>query len=140
MGTDGELGQMAGRLIGVAVGLTYAHLAQSDVTLVAQRLADVRLLAYGYLAYLLVASIAVIRHGAVSRTVRYANTFADVNAVTTALYLGDAQVAPGVIYYLWAMAGNGFRYGARYLYFGQILAIVGSWKTTRRTGSCCPAC
>ena len=125
MGPDGEIGQMAGRLIGVAVGLTYAHLAQADVSQVTQRLSNVRLLAYGYLAYLAVALTAVIRNGAVSKTVRYANTFADVNAVTAALYLGDAQVAPGVIYYLWAMAGNGFRYGAKYLYFGQILAIIG---------------
>lgn len=125
MGTDGELGQMAGRLIGVAVGLSYAHLAESGVTQVAERLASVRILAYCYLAYLVIASAAVIRRGAVSPALRYANTFADVNAVTAALYLGDAQVAPGVIYYLWAMAGNGFRYGARYLYFGQILAIIG---------------
>lgn len=125
IGTDGELGQMAGRLIGVAVGLTYAHFAEAQVSLVAERLANVRLLAYGYLAYLLVASAIVVRKRAVTPAIRYANTFADVNAVTAALYLGDAQVAPGVIYYLWAMAGNGFRYGARYLYFGQVLAIAG---------------
>jgi signal transduction histidine kinase/CheY-like chemotaxis protein len=46
----------------------------------------------------------------------------DIGAITAFLCLGGEYAA--IVFYLWVIIGNGFRYGRRYLHFAQLLALA----------------
>jgi len=56
---------------------------------------------------------------------RYMGIVVDMVMVTYALYFASGIAAALYGGYLWAIIANGLRYGKRYLYFSQTLAVIG---------------
>ncbi len=56
---------------------------------------------------------------------RFAGMVVDFGCISAAIYLGGEMGPPIYGAYLWVVVGNGFRYGARYLYLAMFLSLVG---------------
>ena len=61
----------------------------------------------------------------VSHVRRVLGMVVDIGALTVALHMGDAGTALFYPIYLWAILGNGFRYGVVYLAIAAAMSIVG---------------
>ena len=59
------------------------------------------------------------------RTLRITGIAADTIAISTGLYLTGVNGAPWYGVYLWAILGNGFRFGEKYLYLSGVSSLVG---------------
>ncbi len=56
---------------------------------------------------------------------RIAGMLVDFGATSAGLYFGGEAATPLYGVYLWVVVGNGFRYGARYLYLATALSVTG---------------
>jgi len=56
---------------------------------------------------------------------RVAGMVVDFGCISATIYLGGEMGPPVYGAYLWVVVGNGFRFGARYLYLAMTLSLVG---------------
>lgn len=97
-----------------------------------------------FLSFSLAVFVGILIYPQVSVVRRILGIAGDVGATTYALYfLGDVAT-PFFGIYLWNSIGNGFRYGARYLYLSSTLGVLGFsfvltasdyWTTHRALGA-----
>jgi two-component system sensor histidine kinase RpfC len=69
--------------------------------------------------------ISIVAHPQISVVRRILGMLADLTAATYILYFLESAGTPVYGMYLWISFGNGFRYGARYLYLSGALSVAG---------------
>ncbi|MFT5224966.1 MAG: two-component system sensor histidine kinase RpfC [Polaribacter sp.] len=69
--------------------------------------------------------IAIVINPVASPTRRVLGTLLDSISLSILMFLSGEYAVPLFAIYLWVILGNGFRYGVRYLYISQFVAITG---------------
>jgi len=69
--------------------------------------------------------ISILLNPGISVPRRILSMVADLGATTYALYFMGEDATPVFGLYLWNSVGNGFRFGARYLYISATLSVIG---------------
>jgi signal transduction histidine kinase len=64
----------------------------------------------------------ILWHPGINHLRRCVAVVHDIGAITAFLWLGGEHAA--IVFYLWVVIGNGFRYGRWYLHFAQLLALA----------------
>lgn len=133
---DSEVEQIMLRLVLVAGILIYLFILElslpgrGDIALSAVSMTTGMVISWLFL-------IGIWHNPATSITRRVIANVADVSILSALLHLSPAVMAPCYLIYLWVTFGNGFRYGARYLFvsagmsvvaFGTVVATTGYWS------------
>ncbi len=83
------------------------------------------LIALGYYGTALLIALAIIIHPRPSPARRIAGIIIDLGALSAVMLLAGEYSIPLFVLYLWVVLGNGFRYGTRYLYISEAIALCG---------------
>ncbi len=83
------------------------------------------LIALSYYALAVLIALAIVHNPAPSPARRVAGILLDLGALSAVMYLTGESSVPLFVLYLWVILGNGFRYGTRYLYISEAIALAG---------------
>lgn len=122
--SDSEPEQAVIRLIIGTVILGYVVGAHSSAG-PDHRLSHGLLIASSYLLFSLALLAAIVIQPAKSIPRRLLGMLADLSTTSYFMYAVGEFGAPLYIAYLWVTFGNGFRYGAGYLFISMVLSIIG---------------
>ena len=113
---DSEHSQAIVRLVIVAIFCAYFYYSNQTVALK---------VIGSYLIASVVIFVWILLNPAVCKPRRILGALGDMVATSVGLYLAGEAGAPLIAVYLWVITGNGFRYGAPYLFVSMVFAVIG---------------
>ena len=123
---DSEPEQASLRLIIGVMLVSYFCLPWAEGTTFTQTITSVAsLVTMGYYTGAVAIAVAIMVNPQQSYIRRVAGILLDMTSLSIVMFLAGAQSVFLFVLYLWVILGNGFRYGIKYLYISQVVAVVG---------------
>jgi len=123
--SDSEHEQAAIRIAIAFIFTTYLYILSTAYVQIPEQLSSPIIFISCCLLFSVILFTAIVIFPQVSIIRRTIGIILDAIAISMAIHLGDTASAPWFGVYLWVIFGNGFRYGAKYLYLSSLLSIIG---------------